>query len=57
MAYEDYLKAQKMGLKDFKSATNKGQYPYAGRTVDSGAIESGVTRGFKLIKIKSEKSF
>lgn len=28
MAYEDYLKAQKMGLKDFKSATNKGQYPY-----------------------------
>lgn len=28
MAYEDYLKAQKMGLKDFKSATSKGRYPY-----------------------------
>lgn len=28
MAYEEYLKAQKMGLKAFKSATSKGQYPY-----------------------------
>lgn len=28
MAYEDYIKAQKMGLKAFKSATSKGQYPY-----------------------------
>lgn len=28
MAYEEYLKAQKMGLKAFKAATSKGQYPY-----------------------------
>lgn len=28
MAYEEYLKAQKMGLKAFKTATSKGQYPY-----------------------------
>ena len=28
MAYEDYIKAQKMGLKAFKSSTAKGQYPY-----------------------------
>ncbi|MBE5925091.1 MAG: BMP family ABC transporter substrate-binding protein [Lachnospiraceae bacterium] len=28
MAYEDYMKAQKMGLKAYKSATSKGQYPY-----------------------------
>ncbi|MBR1865177.1 MAG: BMP family ABC transporter substrate-binding protein [Lachnospiraceae bacterium] len=28
MAYEDYMKAQKMGLKAFKSSTAKGQYPY-----------------------------
>lgn len=28
MAYEDYIKAQKMGLKAFKAATSHGQYPY-----------------------------
>ena len=28
MAYEDYMKAQKMALKAFKSSTAKGQYPY-----------------------------
>lgn len=28
MAYEDYMKAQKLGLKAFKSSTAKGQYPY-----------------------------
>lgn len=28
MAYEDYIKAQKMGLKAFKSSTARGQYPY-----------------------------
>ncbi len=28
MAYDDYLKAQKAGLKAFKSATAKGSYPY-----------------------------
>lgn len=28
MAYEEYLKAQKMGIKAFKSAISKGQYPY-----------------------------
>ena len=28
MAYEDYIKAQKMGLKAYKSATARGQYPY-----------------------------
>ena len=28
MAYEDYIKAQKMGLKAFKSSTVRGQYPY-----------------------------
>lgn len=28
MAYEDYLKAQKMGLKAFKASTARGQYPY-----------------------------
>lgn len=28
MAYEDYIKAQKMGLKAFKEKTGKGQYPY-----------------------------
>ncbi|MCM1496901.1 MAG: BMP family ABC transporter substrate-binding protein [Clostridium sp.] len=28
MAYEDYLKAQKMGLKAFKASTSRGQYPY-----------------------------
>lgn len=28
MAYEDYLKAQKMAQKAFKSATAKGKYPY-----------------------------
>lgn len=28
MAYEDYIKAQKIGLKAYKSCTAKGQYPY-----------------------------
>ncbi|MGN0154138.1 MAG: BMP family ABC transporter substrate-binding protein [Lachnospiraceae bacterium] len=28
MAYEDYIKAQKMGLKAYKSSTVRGQYPY-----------------------------
>lgn len=28
MAYEDYIKAQKMGLKAYKSASSKGHYPY-----------------------------
>lgn len=28
MAYEEYIKAQKLGIKAFKSATAKGQYPY-----------------------------
>ena len=28
MAYLDYIKAQKMGIKAFKSCTSKGQYPY-----------------------------
>lgn len=28
MAYDDYIKAQKMGLKAFKSSTAKGHYPY-----------------------------
>lgn len=28
MAYEDYIKAQKMALKAFKASTSKGQYPY-----------------------------
>ncbi|MDO5156024.1 MAG: BMP family ABC transporter substrate-binding protein [Eubacteriales bacterium] len=28
MSFEEYLKAQKLGLKAFKSATSKGQYPY-----------------------------
>lgn len=28
MAYDDYIKAQKMGIKAFKSSTAKGQYPY-----------------------------
>lgn len=28
MAYEDYIKAQKMGLKAFKASTARGQYPY-----------------------------
>lgn len=28
MAYDDYIKAQKMGLKAFKSSTSRGQYPY-----------------------------
>lgn len=28
MAYEDYIKAQKLGLKAFKSNTAKGVYPY-----------------------------
>lgn len=28
MAYEDYIKAQKMGLKAFKEKTAKGEYPY-----------------------------
>lgn len=28
MAYEDYFKAQKMGLKAFKASTSRGQYPY-----------------------------
>ena len=28
MAYEDYLKAQKLALKAFKTATAKGRYPY-----------------------------
>ena len=28
MAYEDYMKAQKMGLKAYKAATSRGQYPY-----------------------------
>lgn len=28
MAYEDYIKAQKMGLKAFKASTAKGHYPY-----------------------------
>ena len=27
-SYEEYLKAQKMGLKAFKTAISKGQYPY-----------------------------
>ncbi len=28
MAYEDYIKAQKMGLKAYKTNTARGQYPY-----------------------------
>ena len=28
LSYEEYLKAQKMGLKAFKAAASKGQYPY-----------------------------
>ena len=28
MAFEDYIKAQKMAMKAFKSSTAKGQYPY-----------------------------
>ena len=28
MAYEDYIKAQKMAYKSFKMATAKGEYPY-----------------------------
>lgn len=28
MAYEDYIKAQKIGLKAFKTSTARGQYPY-----------------------------
>ncbi len=28
MAYEDYTKAQKLGLKAYKSASSKGRYPY-----------------------------
>lgn len=28
MAYEDYMKAQKMGLKAFKASTARGLYPY-----------------------------
>lgn len=28
MAYDDYIKAQKMGLKAFKTCTSRGQYPY-----------------------------
>lgn len=28
MAYDDYIKAQKMALKAFKTSTAKGQYPY-----------------------------
>lgn len=28
MAYEDYMKAQKLGLKAYKSATAHGRYPY-----------------------------
>ncbi|MCM1159182.1 MAG: BMP family ABC transporter substrate-binding protein [Bacteroidales bacterium] len=28
MAYEDYIKAQKTGLKAFKASTARGQYPY-----------------------------
>lgn len=28
MAYEDYIKAQKLGLKAYKSATSRGLYPY-----------------------------
>ena len=28
MAYEDYMKAQKMGLKAYKAATARGLYPY-----------------------------
>ena len=28
MAYEDYIKAQKLGLKAYKAATSRGLYPY-----------------------------
>lgn len=28
MAYEDYIKAQKMGIKAFKASTARGHYPY-----------------------------
>lgn len=28
MAYDDYMKAQKMALKAYKTATSRGQYPY-----------------------------
>lgn len=28
MAYEDYIKAQKLGLKAFKEKTSRGEYPY-----------------------------
>lgn len=28
MAYEDYMKANKLAIKEFKAATSKGRYPY-----------------------------